>query len=297
MSTADPPASGTGAGEARIADARLQRWDGARSGRWAAVRALARWSATGALGARRGWRAKLAPIALSLIALTPAIVVLGVRALIPGGAIDLDEITFSGYQRGTGLVILIFAGLVAAEVMCPDRRDGVLSLYFATALSRLEYVVGKLMATAVPMLLVTLVPMLVLYWGIVVFEDAPVTYLREHWLTLGRIVLSGALVAGYFAVVGIAIASLTSRRAYAVGAYLALLVGATAAADALGEAGGPGWVDALRLGTVPAELSARLYPGAESDSEVPLVGWAISYVVVVSVAAGVLVRRFRRTDL
>lgn len=282
--------------EARIADARLQRWEGDRTGRTSAVRALARWSASGALGARRGWRAKLAPIALSLMALTPAIVVLGVRALLPGDGIDLDEITFSGYQRLTSLVILIFAGLVASEVMCPDRRDGVLSLYFATAVSRAEYLTAKFAATAVPMLLVTLVPMLVLYVGIVVFEDAPLTYLRENWLTLGRIVASGALVAGYFAIVGIAVSSLTSRRAYAVGAYLALLVGATAAAGTLDEIGGPGWVDVLALSAIPAELGARLYPGADSDSDVPIAGWAAAYLVVVLVAAAVLARRFRRAD-
>lgn len=282
--------------EARIADARLQRWEGDRAGRTAAVRALARWSASGALGARRGWRAKLAPIALSLMALTPAIIVLGVRALLPGDGIDLEEVTFSGYQRLTSLVILIFAGLVASEVMCPDRRDGVLPLYFATAVSRAEYLTAKFAATAIPMLLVTLVPMLALYVGIVVFEDAPLTYLRENWLTLGRILASGGLVAGYFAIIGIAISSLTSRRAYAVGAYLALLVGATAAAGTLDEIGGPGWVDTLRLSTIPAELGARLYPGADSDSDVPIAGWAAAYVVVVLVAVAVLARRFGRAD-
>jgi ABC-2 type transport system permease protein len=297
MSTADAPRDGAAhRAEARIADVRLQRWEGQRSGRAAAVWALARWSASGALGARRGWKAKLAPVALSLMALAPAIVVLGVRALLPGDGIDLDEITFSGYQRLTGLVILIFAGLVASEVMCPDRRDGVLPLYFATAVSRGEYVLAKFVATALPMLLVTLVPMLVLYVGIVVFEDAPVTYLQENWLTLGRIVASGALVAGYFALVGIAISSLTSRRAYAVGAYLALLVGATAAAGTLGEIDAPRWVDTLRLSTIPAELGARLYPGADSNSSVPIVGWALAYGVVAIIAGAVLVQRFRRDD-
>lgn len=297
MSTLEPASDPSELDGARITDARLRRFDGPRAGRSAAVTALARWSATGALGARRGWRAKLAPIALSLVALAPAIVVLGVRALLPGDAIDLDEVTFSGYQRLTGVVILLFAGLVASEAVCPDRRDGVLSLYFATAVSRIEYVVAKVAATAVPMLLVTLVPMLFLYVGIVVFEDAPVTYLRENWLTLGRIALSGALVAGYFAMVGVAVASLTSRRAYAVGAYLALLVGATAAAGTLRGIGAPDWVDLLRLSTIPAELGARLYPGADSDSDVPILGWAVAYVLVVGAAAAVLARRFRRDDL
>lgn len=286
-----------GRGQARISDGRLRRYDGPRAGRAAAVLALARWSATGALGARRGWRAKLVPTALSLIALTPAIVVLGVRALVPGDAIELDDITFSGYQRLTSAVILIFAGLVASEAVCPDRRDGVLSLYFSTAVSRLEYVVAKIIAVAVPMLLVTLVPMAFLYIGIVVFEDAPVTYLRENWLTVGRIGLSGLLVAGYFAIVGVAVASLTTRRAYAVGAYLALLVGSSVAAGALLEAGGPAWVDGFSLSIIPAELGARLYPGAESPSDLSAVGWLVAYAIVLAVASGMLRWRFRGADL
>ena len=40
------------------------------------------------MGARRGWKVKLIPIALILIAFAPALVVLGLRALFAG---DLDR--------------------------------------------------------------------------------------------------------------------------------------------------------------------------------------------------------------
>jgi hypothetical protein len=55
-------------------------------------------------------------------------------------------------------------------------------------------------------------------------------------------------------------------------------------------------VDVLALSAIPAELGARLYPGADSDSDVPIAGWAAAYLVVVLVAAAVLARRFRRAD-
>jgi hypothetical protein len=40
---------------------------------WFAVISLARWSAFGALGARKSWRAKFLPVTLTLIALLPGL--------------------------------------------------------------------------------------------------------------------------------------------------------------------------------------------------------------------------------
>ena len=57
--------------EARVADVAFSRYDGERSGRWAAIWSLARWSALRALGARRSWKAKIIPVALTLLAFAP----------------------------------------------------------------------------------------------------------------------------------------------------------------------------------------------------------------------------------
>ena len=49
---------------------------------WLAIISLARWSAFGALGARKSWRAKFLPVTLTLIALLPAFAVLAIRAIV-----------------------------------------------------------------------------------------------------------------------------------------------------------------------------------------------------------------------
>ena len=108
---------------------------------------LARWGALRSLGARRGWKAKAVPIALILLAVAPAVIVLGVRALFADQTgIDLtDALPFADYQAIIGIVILLFAAITTPELLCPDRRDGVLQLYFSTAVSRGEYLAGRVL--------------------------------------------------------------------------------------------------------------------------------------------------------
>ena len=67
---------------ARLEDTRYARYEGVRRAPWLAVVSLARWSAFGALGARKSWRAKFLPVTLTLIALLPAFAVLAIRAIV-----------------------------------------------------------------------------------------------------------------------------------------------------------------------------------------------------------------------
>jgi ABC-2 type transport system permease protein len=259
------------------------------------VVSLARWGALRSLGARRGWKAKAVPITLALLAIAPAIIVLGVRALFADqSGIDLsDALPFSDYQAIIGIVILLFAGITTPELLCPDRRDGTLSLYFSTAVSRREYLAGRILAAVVPLLLVTLVPLLVLYGGILVFELHPVAYLQENWAQLPRIIAAGLILAVYYGLVGLAVASLTGRRAFAIGGYLLVLIAPTLVAGLIGEAlGDPDWPYLLQLSVLPINFAASIFPGTE---EIPnsTAAWAGAYLVVVGLAAALLLRRYR----
>ena len=72
------------------------------------------------MGARRGWKAKLIPIALVLIAFAPALVVLGLRALFAGTISDLSSaLPYSNYQETIAIVILVFAVVVDAGAAVP----------------------------------------------------------------------------------------------------------------------------------------------------------------------------------
>lgn len=281
--------------DAEIRDVRYQRYEGERRSRMAGVASLARWGALRSLGARRGWKAKAIPIALTLLALGPAVIVLGVRALFADQTgIDLTEaLPFSDYQGIIGVAILLFAAVTTPELLCPDRRDGTLQLYFSTAVSRREYLAGRIAAAVLPLLLVTLVPLLVLFAGIVVFEEHPLGWAQDNWQELPRILASGLILAVYYALVGLAVASLTGRRAFAIGGYLLLLVAPTVVFGLINEAigGDPGWPLLGQLSVLPINFAASIWP----DSGVPnsTGAWALVYLLVVGVAAVILLRRYR----
>ena len=80
---------------------------------------------------------------------------------------------YRDYADMISLVITLFAAVTTPELLCPDRRDRVLTLYFSTALTRGQYVFGKVLAAIVPLLLLTLVPMWFLYAGNVLFAVHP----------------------------------------------------------------------------------------------------------------------------
>lgn len=283
--------------DAEVRDVRYERYLGARRGRAAGVLSLARWGALRSLGARRGWKAKAVPITLMLLAIAPAVIVLGVRALFADQTgIDLTEaLPFSGYQAIIGVVILLFAGITTPELLCPDRRDGTLALYFSTAVSRGEYLAGRVIGAIAPLLLVTLLPMLVLYAGILVFEEHPVGYLQDNWAELPRIVAAGVILAVYYALVGLAVSSLTGRRAFAIGGYLLLLVAPTLVAGLLQEAFPDAEeLDLISLSTLPIGFAGEIFPDARDDIPNSVGEFALAYVVVVALAVLVLLWRYRR---
>jgi ABC-2 type transport system permease protein len=133
----------------------------------------------------------------------------------------------------------------------------------------------------------------VLFAGIMVFEKHPLGWLQDHWAELPRILAAGVILAVYYALVGLAVASLTGRRAFAIGGYLLVLVAPTVVSGLIGEAiGNPDWTLLPQLSVLPINFAASIFP----DSDVPnsTGAWALAYLIVVGLAALVLLRRYGR---
>jgi len=219
--TARPPQA------AVIHDIRYSRFSGALRPRWSAVLVLARSSAMRALGIRRNAGAKVWPFLLVAASFLPAVVAVGVPLVLgglPGISGPLDILGYHEVLGLTGVIVLAYAATTLPSLLTRERRDRVLSLYFSTALSPSEYVAGKLLAAVVLVLLVTLGPLLVLLVGGIVIADAPVDYARDRAGDWPRVVAAGLLVALFQSAVALALGSLTVRRVFAVGGYLALML-------------------------------------------------------------------------
>jgi ABC-2 type transport system permease protein len=285
---------------ARLEDTRYARYDGVRRPPWFAVISLARWSAFGALGARKSWRAKFLPITLTLIAALPAFAVLAIRAIVGQRFANRfpELIPYRQYLTEIGLDITIFAAILCPELLCPDRRDNVLSLYLSTAVGRFTYVTGKFLAALVPLLSLTLLPVLLLFVGNTFFADSATGYLADHWHDSLRIIASGLLLASYVSLVGLAVASFTSRRAFALGGYAALMLIPTFVGGSLvGDAGLDRHLQLIMLGRLPIAAARSLY-GGEQNPEFALAGWWwwSASAVVMAISAGCLWWRYRRAD-
>lgn len=280
--------------DARLVDIGFTRFQSERKGRIAAVIALARWSALRALGARRPWTAKLVPVALVLLAFGPALVVLGARAIV-GDRVELPEILpYADYYGVIGVVVLVFVAMTTPELLCPDRRDRVLDLYLATAVSPFEYVLGKFLAAVVPLLCLTFVPQFTLFVGNAIFDEDAFGYLRDNADIAPKIVVSGLLLAIYFALLGLAISSLTDRRPFAVGGFLGLmLVSAGVAGSLVGLYEEKPEFEVIALGINPIALVQHVFGNLDDEG----VAWTWrfgSWLVVVLVSSFVLWRRYRR---
>jgi ABC-2 type transport system permease protein len=285
---------------ARLEDTRYARYDGVRRPPWFAIVSLARWSAFGALGARKSWRAKFLPITLTLIAALPAFAVLAIRAIIGQRFADRfpELIPYRQYLTEIGLDVTIFAAILCPELLCPDRRDNVLSLYLSTAVGRLTYVAGKFLAALVPLLTLTLLPVLLLFVGNTFFADSAAGYLSDHWHDSLRIMASGLLLASYVSLVGLAVASFTSRRAFALGGYAALMLIPTYVGGALVfGAHLDRHLQLIMLGRLPIAAARSLYQGNE-DPERALAGWWwwAACGVVMALSAACLWWRYRRAE-
>lgn len=281
--------------DARILDQGYRPYDGPRRGVAGAVRSLAWHSVLRALGLRRSAWAKLLPIASVAIAYLPAAVFVGVAALLPDRVRNEFEFVppYADYYGFITAAIVLFVAVVGPEVLCPDRRNGMLGMYLASPLGRGTYLVAKALAVLPVLGLVTLGPPLLLLVGLTLADTGPDT-VGDFLLLLVRIVVSAVVIAVVYTAVALAAAALTERRAVASAGVILLLLATSAATSQLVETNGAdSHLLLLNLFFLPFELVQRVYGEAGENPEITTAALAASLVAWTAAAAGVLWARYR----
>ena len=291
-----PEATGT------IYDIGYRRYDGPRLGRAGAITAIVGAGIRSVFGLGRSGRSKIIPWGAVILALLPAVVGLAMRVL-AGEALQL--FTYQGYLWEIGAILWIFLAAQAPELVVNDIRHHVLPLYFSRPISRLDYAAAKLAALTLSLLVLTLVPVLVMLVGTILAGEDLVGAMGDELPALPGILGNGLLHAVVLASIGLAISSISGRRAYAAGGIVALfLIGAAVSGifAAQGQLGRQGLADiapffnplAILDGTRQWLFGETVSQSPIAGADLPLFVYGIAAAVIVLVCWAILAVRYRR---
>jgi ABC-2 type transport system permease protein len=274
-----------------VYDRGYRTYEGPRGRRAAAVLALYKASMRRALGIRRPWRQKVAPFALLGVVTIPAIVNVGIGYVTRDQFLSdrIEIITYRDYV-GVSSALLLFVALVAPDVICPDRRQHVLPLIFARPMTGADYVLAKVGAIATILFAFSFLPQVVLFVGNMLVSDGALDYFTGHLDVLWKVPCAVALLAVYYAVVGVAIASLTARRIVAGASIIGLfLISSIASGIFVGdfeiEGGSPAAL--INVLIVPLYLRDLIFLG-HVDPDSPLTGVSYGGLLAIVTYTGVL---------
>lgn len=215
-----------------VFDRGYKHYDGPRLGRSHAFSALIRYSIKRALGIKKSWTAKVIPIILYVAVALPVVISLGIRAFLPSAEV-LDYPDFFPFIF---IIEGIFVAMISPEMLSGDRRENVLPLYFSRAITRLDYLLAKLIATAVLTLTMSLIPAIVLWIGRQLLDTSPLSAMGDHLGDLGRIFVAGGMIALYLGAIGLLVSAFTGRKSIAVAIIVLGFLLATTLAFALAAA-------------------------------------------------------------
>jgi ABC-2 type transport system permease protein len=173
---------------------------------------------------------------------------------------------------------------------------------FARPLMGTDYVAAKVGAIGSILFAFSFLPQVVLFVGNMLVSDSALDYLTGHLDVLWKVPVSVVLLSVYYAVIGVAIASLTDRRIVAGAAVAGLfLVTSIASGIIVGENfETDGSMAALiNVWVLPLYLRDVVFLGHVERGS-PLSGVdngglfaAVTYAVLLVFCAGVLLRRYR----
>jgi ABC-2 type transport system permease protein len=272
-----------------IHDLGYRRYDGPRLGHAQIVRALIWHSFRSAFGIGRGVKAKIIPIL--------ACVAICLPAFVNAFAVARGNPRLFGYDvyvpQLRVIVVTIFIAAQAPEMVSRDLRSHVLPLYFSRPIRRGDYPLAKYLALTAALLLLIEMPLLILYAGTIASaKSASGVWAETRALIPGLGV--GLMWAVLMAAVGLVLASLTGRRAYATGIVaISCFLTWTVSETLIQAEGGPGATSSgARIGGLFSPFNildgVRIWLGGTSPGD--------DAIVLLAACLGGLAARYRKVS-
>ncbi|MGC5030148.1 ABC transporter permease [Micromonospora sp. DT229] len=201
-----------------IHDIGYQRYTGPRLGRRHVFGAMYRHGVRTAFGLGRSAKAKIFPWLLVGIVLMVAVAATAMRTQL--GQVVM---TYAQFADNMSWLVIFFVAVAAPELVSRDLRSGVLPLYFSRPLPTADYPLAKLLALVTALWLLLGAPQLLMFLGAAFTSDG-MGAVWDELLDLLPGLLYAGLWAAVFASVGLLIASLTGKRAFAAGGIVAVFL-------------------------------------------------------------------------
>lgn len=202
-----------------IHDIGYQRYDGRRLGRGYVFGSLYVHSLRAAFGLGRGPKAKIFPWLIVGITTLVAVVLVAIRA-----QAGLVLLTYAQFADSLSWLVIFFVAVAAPELVSRDLRSGVLPLYFSRPLRRSDYPLAKLAALITSVWLVLGVPQLLMFLGAAFVVKGGFRPIWNEFLDFLPSLLYAGLWAVVFASIGLLVASVTGKRAFAAGGIVAVFL-------------------------------------------------------------------------
>ena len=250
-----------------VFDIGYQRYTGKREGRQRARTAIFKDGLRAAFGIGRGGRAKVLPFffigVLTVIALVMALIAGAAERLGgPGTAEKAQLPTHADYYGIASIIMFVFAALVGPELLCRDRRDGVINLYLVRPLTGSDYIISRWTAFLAVMTAAAWLPQVILFLGLSMGDPKPVEYLGHHWQDVPKFLLAGLGMAAYATTLALLTASFTTRRAYAsvflVGLFIITVPFTVGLASEIGGKAGQ-WISMFNLTNIPVHVNDLIF--------------------------------------
>ena len=281
-------------------------YEGDRRARRGAIATTYRDGIYRVFGIRRRARKKILPWSLVVLAILPATVFVGFAFLLSTFSPEANS-PFGGhgeYFSITGGVVLLFVALAGPELLIPDRREGVLSIYSSRPLTPDDYIGTRAASLLTVVAGFMLIPQVLMYIGFAALSSSGFFgALVDNADEIPKILATTIIYALATAPLALLISTIASRKAAATGIFLGVLFVGTGLAAALVEATsvpGSRYAALLSIGDHPDYVRDWIFDLAVSSDRVmanagfdPWVSLAV--ISVTAVASSIfVVWRYRR---
>ncbi|MFV2022199.1 ABC transporter permease [Micromonospora sp. LOL_023] len=210
-------------------DIGYQRYTGTRLGRRHVVGALYAHSLRTAFGLGRSAKAKIFPWFIVAIVVAVAAGLVAIRTQI--GEVLLS---YAQFADAMSWLVIFFVAVVAPELVSRDLGSGVLPLYFSRPLRIADYPLAKFAALATAVFMLLGVPQLVMFLGGAFTTETGWSGVWNEVTDLAPGLVYALLWAAVFSAIGLTVASVTGKRAFAAGGVVAVFLMTTPIVGVLG---------------------------------------------------------------